>query len=70
MTIKNRIAQLEKQSNERGNRPQVVEIYGTREDGTTYRIETWREFTEADDIQPREVWERFINAGGESHEQP
>jgi len=37
---KNRLAQLEKRRNEQPyNTPAIIEIYGTRPDGTTYLVE-------------------------------
>lgn len=60
MTIKNRITQLEKKQNEQpANTPQVIEILGTREDGTQYLIERREKFIE----EGQEVWRTV------SHEQ-
>lgn len=61
MTIKQRLQQLEKRRDAIHNTPEVIEIWGTREDGSTYVIDTWKKFIEADDIFPREVWRRFVN---------
>lgn len=46
---KNRLAQLEKRRNEQPfNPPAIVEIYGTRADGTQYLIERREKSTDTD----------------------
>lgn len=65
MNLNNRLAQLEKRRNERPyNPPQVIEVYGMREDGTRYLIETWKQFVDADKAGQLEPvsWQRFIEA--------
>ena len=62
MSIKNRLAQLEKQrAAQPQNKISIIEIVGTRPDGSQYAIETWKQLVEADEIEPREVWKRFVN---------
>lgn len=64
MSIKHRLAQLEKRRNEQPfEPPKIIEVWGTREDGTRYLIETWRQLIEAETIEPAEAWQEFI--GGE-----
>lgn len=42
MTIKNRIEKLEKHSDEQPlQRPEIIEVWEVREDGTRYLVETW-----------------------------
>ena len=49
--LNSRLTQLEKRANEQPyNPPQIVEIWGTREDGTTYLIDTWRGLMEAETL--------------------
>ena len=51
MSNKQRIQQLEKRRDSgqlQNTRPQIVEIWGTREDGTRYLIETWKQLVNAD----------------------
>lgn len=70
MTTNQRLKQLEKRSNERTFKtPQIIEIYGTREDGTKYLIETWKQFIEAENILPSEQWVKFVNSGEAHNEQ-
>lgn len=50
-TNKQRIAQLEKRRDSgqlQSTSPQIVEIWGTREGGTKYLIETWKQLVNAD----------------------
>lgn len=67
MTLKNRLQQLEKRRNEQPyNTPQIVEIWGTREDGITYLIETWKQLMEADasgHLNNYPQWQKFIEDG-------
>jgi hypothetical protein len=42
MSMKTRLAQLEKRRDEQPFKPpQKVEVWGTREDGTRYLLDTW-----------------------------
>ena len=49
MNIRTRLTQLEKRSNEQPfNTPAIIEIYGTRTDGTKYLHERREKVTDAD----------------------
>lgn len=53
MTLKNRLSKLEKCAAEQRapHMPQNVYIYGTRNNGETYLVETWRQLIEADTVR-------------------
>jgi hypothetical protein len=70
MNHKNRLTKLEQRANEQPySRPRVVEVWGTREDGTHYLIDTWRAFVECNTPVTDQDGSPLL-LGGNENEQP
>ena len=64
MNIKSRVSKLEQYANDGpSNRPPAIELWGTRGDGSRYRITTWQELMDADQaghLVNSLEWQQFV----------